>query len=193
MISINDIEKYLSRFSDFNKNSKQLGGKKIKSKKRKSKKRKSKKRKSKKRKSKRRKSKKNSKKLPNPITTDYNSNKVISEGLFDIKILENPNTNNYLDEKKLLVKLFYADWCGHCVNFKPQWDEFKSSPPEGCVVSDFEHNSENFEKESELYGGISGFPTIIIQKVGDTSYTKYDGERTKEALESHINDMLKLM
>ena len=83
--------------------------------------------------------------------------------------------------------MFYADWCGHCKNLKPEWDsaaEQVNADPESKIkmVKVNVGDSENKEHKaiSEKYG-IQGFPTILKLDNGEKKDT-YSEERSKDAL-----------
>ena len=84
------------------------------------------------------------------------------------------------DGKK--VVLFYADWCGHCKEFKPVWDEtakeVNKDEKKMIKVNCGEGTIED-KKIMEKYQ-VDGYPTIIIFEDGKPK--KYDGKRTKEDL-----------
>jgi glutaredoxin len=72
------------------------------------------------------------------------------------------------------IKLYYANWCSHCVSFKPVWDNIKPIMQEhGVAVEEYEHtaNKKLFEKD-----GVKSFPTIKIN--GEN----YQGDRSPEAI-----------
>ena len=86
------------------------------------------------------------------------------------------------------VTLFYANWCGHCHQFLPQWklfmaayekskDEIKNKYKIELITNDYE-DSANPQKAIE--SNVDGFPTILIQYNDKTD--KYIGERTAKAL-----------
>jgi thioredoxin-like negative regulator of GroEL len=88
---------------------------------------------------------------------------------------------------KVIVHLYYADWCGHCVAFKPEWNK---------LTGGFEHKDLVFaQTEADQLATMSnkpnirGFPTILVtNKAGKT--TQYTGERTKDALINYIRPLL---
>ena len=72
------------------------------------------------------------------------------------------------------ITLYYADWCGHCTRFKPEWEALKNSLDQ----LDIGHNEyeESKNKKTVQDAGVEGFPTIRIKRDG----TEYDyvGPRT---------------
>lgn len=58
------------------------------------------------------------------------------------------------------VELFYADWCGACVNFKPQWEAMtKTFDSKGISHKSYEEGSNAQLMEQK---GISAFPTVLV-------------------------------
>ena len=76
------------------------------------------------------------------------------------------------------ITLYYADWCGHCKNFKPTWESLKKVFDKNNIEWK-EYEDTKDEKVIEQ-AQISGFPTIIIEKYGN-SY-QYNGERSPDAI-----------
>jgi thiol-disulfide isomerase/thioredoxin len=91
--------------------------------------------------------------------------------------------------------LYFANWCGHCVTFKPEWDKFaehvKSS---GNNINGVKINVERIE-DSELGSSanaptingkkIMGYPTVKIALTNDDNKTteyEYTGQRNLSAL-----------
>jgi len=86
------------------------------------------------------------------------------------------------------VTLYYADWCGHCKTFKPEWFKFKSAYNKvkqeikekygiELVINEYE-NDANPEKATQA--GVDGFPTIKIKYNDKTD--DYIGPRTAKGL-----------
>jgi protein disulfide-isomerase-like protein len=80
--------------------------------------------------------------------------------------------------------LFYADWCGHCKQFKPIWNETADEVNKGgkkiMISVDVGGKDQESSKISEKYG-VDGFPTVVIFSNGSKS-GMYNGDRTKEGL-----------
>jgi thiol-disulfide isomerase/thioredoxin len=82
------------------------------------------------------------------------------------------------------VTLYYADWCGHCQTFKPEWfkfkaaynkykDEIKNKYKMELIINEYE-NDEYPEKATN--DNVEGFPTIKIKYNDKTD--DYIGDRT---------------
>ena len=86
--------------------------------------------------------------------------------------------------------LFYADWCSHCTNFKPLWQELENE----IVLTTFNIKFLKYESESEFVKNlimnnqsiIQGYPTIYY--IDDSGSVKiFDKERTLDNLKKFIN------
>jgi thiol-disulfide isomerase/thioredoxin len=45
----------------------------------------------------------------------------------DVVILTDTNFHQELDGESVWLVEFYAPWCGHCKNLKPEWDELATN------------------------------------------------------------------
>jgi len=87
----------------------------------------------------------------------------------------------------------YADWCGHCKNFKPTWNAFKNKYQN---VLDIREVNADQDKNQITNLGVRGFPTVLMLNKGKK--VKFEGERTmaglekfvKQNLNGHLNDNL---
>ena len=103
-----------------------------------------------------------------------------------VKLLTGADFNNdtpwILNDKRCAFVLFFADWCGHCQNFKPEYEKFAD-------IAQFMHvYAINSENESNLMSrlektklSIEGFPSLWIFKDGEP-IEEYKGARTWQAL-----------
>ena len=92
---------------------------------------------------------------------------------------------------KSKIILMWAEWCGHCVNFKPEFDKCRqevagSSLKDHVEVLDF--NEKDYPKKLSEYGG-KGFPTVVFED-SEGNFDSYEGPRTSEALIEFINTKL---
>jgi thiol-disulfide isomerase/thioredoxin len=91
---------------------------------------------------------------------------------------DSPNLKPSANE--CVVALFYADWCPHCVTFKPIFQQAKAKMEnKPCKSSTLQGKTLRFEKvDSEAYPalskeyGVNGFPTVkLITTSGTTDYS----------------------
>jgi thiol-disulfide isomerase/thioredoxin len=111
-----------------------------------------------------------------------NSNKYNEDknDLYD-KYLDLDKSNN-----NIYVILFKANWCGHCNNFLPIWDQLQINhqPKDTIKFITYEHTVED---HLQIINNIKidGFPTIIIYK--NDTYTHYTDSRDIDTLTVFIN------
>lgn len=93
--------------------------------------------------------------------------------------------------KKAKIILIWAEWCGHCVNFKPEFDKCRQEV-EGCSLKDkvevVDYNEKEYPAKIKEYGG-KGFPTVVFED-SEGNFDSYEGPRTSEALIAFINTKL---
>lgn len=101
---------------------------------------------------------------------------------------------------KVDVILYYADWCGHCKAFKPQWEEFKrmvdnlktkklkTDSGVGVELTVKEYESANIPANDNTINGepINGFPTIKVRV--DNREFEYMGKRDAKELFKYTMD-----
>ncbi len=73
--------------------------------------------------------------------------------------------------------LFYADWCGHCVRFKPSWDDAELEDKKASWIK-FDCTSRNPSVVKEF--NIRSYPTI--KKFWKGVEYEFNDTRSKEAL-----------
>ena len=93
-----------------------------------------------------------------------------------IKINKKEHFSNSNSDKELLF--FHADWCGHCQNFKPEWEKTKKMLDDKHI-SYKEINSEN--PEIKKYN-IRGFPTLMMTNKNETEGEEYMGPREAKSV-----------
>lgn len=99
----------------------------------------------------------------------------------------------FKQEKPSTLYLFYADWCGHCKTFKPEWQQLEKELSNTNIITK-KINGDSEDKEDQdlmLKYNVSGFPTIILLLPDETTY-HYNGSRNKNdllnATKNHIKN-----
>ena len=64
-------------------------------------------------------------------------------------------------EDKREVYLFKADWCPHCIGFKPDWEKLQKNLGQKYKFITYD-GDKNKDKVSEWK--VEGFPTIIVKR-----------------------------
>ena len=101
------------------------------------------------------------------------------------------NKKEHFNESKQTLLFFYADWCPHCTNFKPEVMKLKKQ------------NESNKQLEVKILEesvcppdlmkkhNIRGFPTVILVNSDsngvETHANPYQGERTMDGLQHFLN------
>ena len=81
------------------------------------------------------------------------------------------------------VLIFYADWCGHCQNAKPEFEKaVKISNGKIIMINADDSDSQSIRKKYL----VEGFPTIL--KVTGDSYVNYQGDRNSTDILSFLNN-----
>ena len=100
-----------------------------------------------------------------------------------IKLMTNKLINKLDKYNKYNIKLYYADWCPHCIDFKPIWNKLKSN-----------YNNINFidvdctNKQPNL-SFINGFPTIALFDSNNKHIENYENDRTFKLLKQYLDKL----
>lgn len=92
--------------------------------------------------------------------------------------------------------LFYANWCGHCQTFKPEWNKFKEMIAQQnennknmhITINEYEDSNLPTEGAKIQNKDIRGYPTVKITVRSGNNVTEYeyDGKRTAKDLYNHV-------
>ena len=125
-------------------------------------------------------------------TLSTNTNEYFSEHSNGKKQMSNSSSskpNLTAAKGECVIALFYADWCPHCVHFKPH---FKKAMAElnGKAGKDgkkmrLEMVDCDAHKEMGKKYDVNGFPTVKLIK-DDGTQVEYGGERTYEGLQKYL-------
>ena len=102
---------------------------------------------------------------------------------------ENVEPNLKAANGEAIVALFYADWCPHCVSFKPDYkkamSELNGNNYKGKKLRFVMVDCDKY-KSLAKENNVSGFPTVKILNDNGSS-EEYDGERSFEGLTSYFS------
>ena len=94
------------------------------------------------------------------------------------QFLQNTGTNSHG------FILFHADWCGHCIRVKPEWNKIVELYKNNQHIRIFMVEQAEAEPYPEFQK--NGFPTFSYYRNGQ--YVEdYSGERTKQAFQQWIH------
>jgi thiol-disulfide isomerase/thioredoxin len=116
-----------------------------------------------------------------------------------IHLLNNKVPSNNDDSAISTIKkgnalvLYYANWCPHCVTFKPMWSDFINKVKGGVckktiTIVSVEHEDLQKPENSALEGEAQGFPTIKFYSKPNLGGSQiYEEERTIDGLINFVN------
>lgn len=84
-----------------------------------------------------------------------------------------------LKDKCPILFLFHANWCGHCRNFKPEWQKIKAALARKRGIHVVEVEAGHFELLPAHLKNIAAFPTVQIVKDGKFQ-EEFNGNRQME-------------
>ena len=91
---------------------------------------------------------------------------------------------DFLNKNKLMtIKLYYADWCDHCMTFKPVWDKLKRKYKD--IINFVDVDCTNYNPDLPY---VTGFPTIALYK-NDNHVSNYEDSRSYDDFENFINSL----
>lgn len=93
--------------------------------------------------------------------------------------LTKPDFDKKLKDTCPILFLFYANWCGHCTAFKPEWAKVKSALATKKGIHVVEVESGHFDLLPEHLKNIAAFPTIQVVKDGKFQQ-EFSGNRRHE-------------
>ena len=107
-----------------------------------------------------------------------------------MKVLKASESNKLSLSKKLqsdkpVLILYFAEWCGHCVAFKPTWDAIKKKLETNKGIHVIEVENSNIKYLPKTNQSIQAFPTIQLIKKGKVK--EYTGFRMLDSIISFVN------
>lgn len=81
--------------------------------------------------------------------------------------LKKPNVNN--DNIDVYI-LFYASWCGHCKNYKPEWDKIKQKYKNSDKIKFIEISDEDYHNIKDKTVNYDNDISTIIKSINIRGY-----------------------
>ena len=89
-------------------------------------------------------------------------------------------------EKKPMLVMFYAPWCGHCTRMKPEFASAATQLKGKAVLAGMNVDNQNgYQVRADF--NITGFPTVLYFEKGEKLYD-YWGERTEAGILNWMSD-----
>lgn len=106
----------------------------------------------------------------------------------DVRHVEGPNDFEKLmkKEKKPVLVMFYAPWCGHCKKMKPEFADAATELKGRAVLAGMDVDTPDSYAIRQWFN-ISGFPTVIYFENGQKKFD-YSGPRTKDGIVQWMRD-----
>jgi len=86
------------------------------------------------------------------------------------------------------IRLYYAEWCGHCKRLMPYWDEFAIAYKDKLNIEKIDcENEANRHKCAK----VSGFPTIRLFKGDSNKVIEFSKERSTDGLKRFVDENIR--
>jgi thiol-disulfide isomerase/thioredoxin len=102
-----------------------------------------------------------------------------------VDTVSNPTNISSKVSPKFIVRLFFADWCPHCVDFKPIWNKIKSKYGDSILFEDVDCTSDNPDLEY-----VQGLPTIALYDKSNNYMKNYENNGDPDKFNRFIQTLL---
>lgn len=90
-----------------------------------------------------------------------------------------------------VVRLYYANWCGYCTRFKPEWEKLKAqfaNDGHWIVFEQYEHGADAARVSAARVDNqsVAAFPTVSIGDAPNGSETQIPGALNAESIATFL-------
>jgi thiol-disulfide isomerase/thioredoxin len=102
------------------------------------------------------------------------------------KLKNRMNKTELKSKPKFIIKLFSADWCPHCVNFKPIWNNIKIKYSDQVIFDEIDCTNTNPNLKY-----VVGLPTVVLYDKTGKYIKNYENNENNENFDLFIINLLK--
>lgn len=110
-----------------------------------------------------------------------------------LRFIKNGSTDGFADlaDNAGTFTLYFADWCAHCKNVKPSFDEWSKNGFVTVNGKNVKVQAIEPEKNPEAVKGVSikGYPTLVYSSA-DGKTVEFSGERSPENYMKFLEEQL---
>ncbi|CAK8672303.1 unnamed protein product [Clavelina lepadiformis] len=107
----------------------------------------------------------------------------------DVYHLTDETFESFIADNEKVMLFFYAPWCGHCKNLKPEWEKAATTLKEEEASEKLAAmDATKYRKYADQFK-VSGYPTIIYFENGEKKYDAGSAfKRTADGIVEYIKD-----